>query len=73
MKKPRNGRHTEMLDEYDFSRGVRGKHAELYRAGSNVVMLAPEVAKVFPTAESVNDALRSFVKIVRKRAKKVSA
>jgi hypothetical protein len=62
-----------MLDEYDFSRGVRGKHTEQYRAGSNVVMLAPEVAKVFPTAESVNDALRSFVKIVRKRAKKVSA
>ncbi len=73
MKKPRNGRHTEMLDEYDFSRGVRGKHAEQHKAGSNVVMLAPEVAKVFPTSESVNDALRSFVKIVRKRAKKVSA
>ena len=73
MKKPRNGRHTEMLDEYDFSRGVRGKHAEQYKAGSNVVMLAPEVAKVFPTSESVNDALRAFVKIVRKRAKKVPA
>ena len=73
MKKPRNGRHTEMLDEYDFSRGIRGKHAEQYKAGSNVVMLAPEVAKVFPTSESVNDALRVLAKIVRKRAKKVSA
>lgn len=73
MKKPRNGRHAEMLDEYDFSRGVRGKHAEQYKAGSNVVMLAPEVAKAFPTSESVNDALRALAKIVRKRAKKVSA
>ena len=73
MKKAKNGRHTEMLDEYDFSRGVRGKHAGQYRAGSNVVMLAPEVAKVFPTSESVNDALRSLVKIVRKRSKKVPA
>ena len=73
MKKPRNGRHTEMLDEYDFSRGIRGKHAEQYKAGSNVVMLAPEVAKVFPTSESVNDALRVLAKIVRKRTKKVPA
>lgn len=73
MKKLKNGRHAEMLDEYDFSQGVRGKHAEQYKAGSNVVMLAPEVAKVFPTSESVNDALRALAKIVRKRTKKVSA
>ncbi len=62
-----------MLDEYDFSRGVRGKHAGQYKAGSNVVMLAPEVAKVFPTSESVNDALRALAKIVHKRTRKVPA
>jgi len=73
MKKPKNGQHAEMLDEYDFSRGVRGKHAGQYKAGSNVVMLAPEVAKVFPTSESVNDALRALAKIVRKRTRKVPA
>ncbi len=73
MKKPKNGQHTEMLDEYDFSRGVRGKHAGQYKAGSNVVMLAPEVAKVFPTSESVNDALRALAKIVHKRTRKVPA
>ncbi len=57
-----------MLDEYDFSKGVRGKYARRYAEGTNVVVLAPDVAAVFPDAKSVNEALRMLVQIARKRA-----
>jgi len=45
MKKPRNARDQEMLDEYDFSGGVRGKYVGRFPKGSNVVVLEPEVAQ----------------------------
>jgi hypothetical protein len=48
----------EMRAEYDFSRGIRGKYARRYAHGTNVVVLEADVAKVFPTAEAVNDSLR---------------
>lgn len=54
MKKP----DDEMIEEYDFSKGVRGKYAARYAEGSNVVVLAPDVAEKFKTPEEVNDALR---------------
>jgi len=73
MRKVIAERGVEMLEEYDFSKGVRGKYTKRYGAGSNVVVLSPEVAKVFPTSESVNEALRTLVKIARKRSKKLSA
>jgi hypothetical protein len=47
-----------MRAEYDFSGGVRGKYAKRYAAGSNVVVLEPDVAAAFPTPRSVNAALR---------------
>ena len=47
-----------MRDHYDFSKGERGKYAQRYREGVNLVLLDPEVAKAFPTAEAVNAALR---------------
>jgi hypothetical protein len=53
---------AEMLDEYDFSSGVRGKYASRYRQGTNVVVLDPDVARIFPTAKSVNKALRQLAK-----------
>ena len=43
---------------YDFSKGVRGKYADRY-AGSNVVVLAPDVAATFRDSKSVNEALRA--------------
>jgi hypothetical protein len=46
---------AEMLDEYDFSSGVRGKYASRYREGTNVVVLDPDVARIFPTARSVRE------------------
>ena len=59
----------ELLDEYDFSQGERGKYASRYAQGSNVVVLAPDVAAIFPDADSVNEALRSLTKIARKTAR----
>jgi hypothetical protein len=52
----------EMLDEYDFSSGVRGKYASRYRQGTNVVVLDPDVARVFPTSKLVNKALRELAR-----------
>jgi hypothetical protein len=66
MKKARD-KSDEMLPEYDFSKGARGKYAERYARGSNVVVLDPDVAKVFPNAEAVNSSLRSLAAIIRRR------
>jgi hypothetical protein len=55
----------ELLDEYDFSKGVRGKYASRYAKGTNVVVLEPDVAKLFPDSESVNRALRACAEIIR--------
>ena len=60
-------KNNEMLPEYDFSKGIRGKYAQRYARGSNVVVLEPDVAKVFPNAEAVNSSLRSLAKIIRRR------
>ncbi len=62
-----------MLPEYDFSKGVRGKYAKRYAAGSNIVVLSPDMAKVFRTSESVNRALRTLVRVGGKRPRKLSA
>jgi hypothetical protein len=48
----------EMREEYDFSRGIRGKYAARFAKESNVVVLDPDVAAEFTTADAVNDALR---------------
>ena len=51
-------RATPMRAEYDLSNGVRGKYAKRFAAGSNVVVLEPDVASAYPTAKAVNAALR---------------
>ena len=58
----------EMRPEYDFSGGVRGKYAARFARGTNVVVLAPDVADAFKTSKAVNAALRSQLK--RKPARK---
>jgi len=50
-----------MRDHYDFSKGVKGKYAERYRKGTNLVLLEPDVAKEFSDAAAVNDALRKYL------------
>lgn len=54
----------DLRPEYDLSElkgGVRGKHLERYRAGTNLALLAPDVRKAFPTDDAVNQALRSLM------------
>lgn len=64
MKKPSpKNRAPEMRAEYDFSRGVRGKYASLYRRKTNLVLLDPELAAAFPDSKAVNDALRALLAI----------
>ena len=57
-------KQPEMLDEYDFSKGVRGKYAQAYHEGVNTVKIDEDVAKVFPTTESINEALRTLIKLM---------
>ena len=54
-----------MGPRYDFSNGVRGKYAARYREGSNVVVLDPDVAELFKTSETVNEALRELARLRR--------
>ena len=60
MSEEQNKEADEMLDEYDFSQGVVGKYAKQYAEGTNVVLLDPDVAKVFPDSEAVNQALTNL-------------
>jgi hypothetical protein len=63
----------QMRPEYDFSKGMRGKHAARYAAGSNVVVLAPDVASQFQTADDVNETLRAVAKLMERRRKRQTA
>jgi hypothetical protein len=54
-----------MREEYDFSQGERGKYERRYAEGTNVVVLEPDVAKVFSNSKSVNVSLR---RIIRRQA-----
>ncbi len=51
-----------MREQYDFSEGYRGKHAERFAEGTNLVRLEPDVAKAYPTSEAVNKALRDLAR-----------
>lgn len=63
-KTEKRERGEELRPEYDLSKlkgGVRGKYASRYRAGTNLVLLSPDVAKHFPDEQSVNAALRALI------------
>ncbi len=68
MKK-QTGMDDELRSEYDLTEllkgGVRGKYAERYREGTNLVLLAPDVAAVFPDERAVNEALRLVMQLAR--------
>ena len=53
-----------MQDEYDFSKGVRGKYAKEYREGVNIIKLDNDVKKIFPDAKAVNSALRTLINLM---------
>lgn len=64
----------DLREEYDFTaedlrRGVRGKYAERYARGTNLVPLDPDVAEVFPDARAVNQALRALAGIIKDRSR----
>ena len=54
----------EMLEEYDFSNGIRGKYAKAYKEGVNIVRLDSDVIKFFPDTKSVNEALRTLINLM---------
>jgi hypothetical protein len=69
MRKARTATADELRSEYrrsDFGALVRGKYTERLRTSSNVVVIAPEVADLFPNAAAVNAALRSLAEIARR-------
>ena len=74
MKKQTRRRQSEAKDtmrpEYDFSKGVRGKHAAKYAEGTNVVVLEPDVAREFRTTEQVNETLRAVSKMLQQHRKR---
>lgn len=71
MKQESNNEHEpEILEEYDFSDGVRGKYAARFARGSHVVVLDPDVAQVFSNSESVNRALRALAGIILEQSDK---
>jgi hypothetical protein len=72
MKKVKaSDRDPDLPDEIDFDSpvarrtGVRGKYARRYAKGTNLVLIDPELRKVFPTAEAVNRALRAMAEVIR--------
>ncbi len=72
MNKENEVYDDDLQDEYDFSQmagGVRGKYAGKYKDGVKLILLEPDVAKMFPDAQSVNDALRALTKIINQHNK----
>jgi uncharacterized DUF497 family protein len=70
MKKEVDELEDELRPEYDFAKmagGVRGKYVERYRAGTNLVLLDPDIAQAFPTDASVNEALRLLLQIAQRQ------
>ncbi len=67
MKTRRNNLNDELRPEYDLGQllkgGVRGKYAKRYHAGTNLVLLDPDVRKAFRSERAVNDALRLVIQL----------
>jgi len=59
----RKADEDRMRAEYDFSKGIRGKYARRFAAGTNVVVLDPDVAKIYKSSKEVNAILRALSKI----------
>lgn len=74
-KEVENEMEDELRSEYDFAQmegGVRGKYIERYRAGTNLVLLDPDVAQAFPNDEAVNDALRLLIQVAQRQQPKTA-
>ncbi len=61
----------ELRSEYslgDLGKPVRGKHHDSYKEGSNVVVIEPDLATLFPNSDAVNEALRQYAASIKKTA-----
>lgn len=65
MKKADTDKFRTEYCRGDLGSGVRGKYLKPFQSGTNLVLLHPDVAKAFPTDESVNEALRSLMDQVK--------
>jgi hypothetical protein len=68
MNKASRPDDDDLRPEYDFASmkgGVRGKYAARLRKGSNLILLEPEIAAAFPSADAVNEALRGVLNTTR--------
>lgn len=65
----RRSEPDDLSPEYDFRDGVRGKYAGRFARASNVVILDPDVAEIFPSADDVNAALRALAGVIRRQAR----
>ena len=63
----------QMRAEYDLRGGVRGKYYERYRQGTNIVVLEPDIAAVFPDSAAVNQALRLLIRVAREQVAEASS
>ncbi|MBI5364162.1 MAG: hypothetical protein HZA53_13360 [Planctomycetes bacterium] len=73
-KKARSSGRDELRREYDLSKlsnPFRGKYHRRAMNPSNLVLLDPDVADVFPSTEAVNDALRGLMRVARAKVKPV--
>jgi len=59
-------KNDDMLEEYDFSNGIKGKYSKEYNDGVNIIKLDSDVRKIFPDAKSVNNALRTLINLIPK-------
>ena len=67
MSAPR--KNEEMIEEYDFSQGEKGRYFARYKEGSNVVVLDPDVAEVFRDQRFVNESLRALAGVIKLKEK----
>ena len=71
----RKDKPDELRPEYsksDLGRGMRGKYYQDFSSGTNLVLLSPDVATMFKDEKSVNDALRSLIKLAQKAVEKTN-
>jgi hypothetical protein len=65
----KNEKNDDLRSEYDLGKllkeGIQGKYATRYREGTNIALLAPDVAELFPTDEAVNEALRLVIRLTK--------
>jgi 5-methylcytosine-specific restriction endonuclease McrA len=72
-RKSTNAEDPDILDEYDFTGGVRGKYAKRFPQGSSVIVLEPDLANVLPDSELVNQALRALAENITRIAAPTSS